>query len=261
LQMLPNWSVRYSGLGKLTWFKDLFKSFNVNHAYRSIFAIGSYSTFSTFSEYRDGLGFITDATTGNPVPNSMYNVSMVSINESFSPLIGVDMTFHNNLTAKMEYRSTRSVNLSMTSVQVNESSSNDWVVGVAYKINDFHPFGWGGTRKVKSKGKKKPNDPQGAQRAKTNLSGSGFNNDLNLRLDLSLRKQEAISRDVSTMTSAASSGNTAFRLSFMADYTISKMLTMSLYYDQQTNKPLLANNSYPTTTRDFGVSLRFTLVR
>ena len=63
------------------------------------------------------------------------------------------------------------------------------------------------------------------------------------------------------MTSAANSGNTAFKLSFSADYTLSRMLTMSFYYDRQTNTPLLSSSSYPTTTHDFGLSMKFSLTR
>ena len=36
---------------------------------------------------------------------------------------------------------------------------------------------------------------------------------------------------------------------------------MSLFYDRQTNTPLLAANAYPTTTHDFGVSFKFSLTR
>ena len=88
-----------------------------------------------------------------------------------------------------------------------------------------------------------------------------MNHDLNLRLDISFRKQAAITRDIATVTSAASSGNNAFKLSFMADYTLSRLLTLSAYYDRQTNTPLLSSSSYPTTTQDFGVSLKFSLTR
>lgn len=63
------------------------------------------------------------------------------------------------------------------------------------------------------------------------------------------------------MTSSASSGNNALKLSFTADYTLSKMLTMSFYYDCQTNTPLLSSSSYPTTTQDFGLSIKFSLTR
>ena len=46
--LLPNWTVRYSGLGKLPWFRDHFKSVNLNHAYKSVYAVGAYSSYSTY---------------------------------------------------------------------------------------------------------------------------------------------------------------------------------------------------------------------
>ncbi len=259
-RLLPNWSVRYSGLTRLPWFRDVFKSVNINHAYKSIYAVGSYSSYSTFMEYMNGLGFVTDATTGNPIPSSMYNVSTVSINESFSPLLGIDVTFENNLTAKLEYRTTRVLSLSMTSVQINEATSNDWVLGMGYTINNFNLFGGRNHRLVKNKGKKSDDDQKTTTQA-TARTTSGTNNDLRLRLDLSYRKQASISRDIASMTSAASSGNNAFKLSFSAEYTLSKLISMSFYYDCQTNTPLLASSSYPTTTQDFGLSLKFSLTR
>ena len=90
-RLLPNWSIRYGGLSKLPWVKDHLKSLNLNHAYKSVYSVGSYV-------------------------NSSY--STVSINEAFSPLIGFDATFQNDLTAKIEYRTTRVLNLSMTSRSV-----------------------------------------------------------------------------------------------------------------------------------------------
>ena len=256
-RLLPNWTIRYSGLGKLPWLRDVFKSVNINHSYKSIFAIGSYQSYSTFMSLMGaGMGFVTDATTGNPIPSSMYNISTVSINEAFSPLLGLDVTLQNNLTAKLEYAQTRVLSLSMTSAQLNEAVSKDWTFGLGYKINNFNLFGGSVKQKrVKSKGKTAAN-----QRSKTTTSARP-NHDLNIRLDLSLRKQASITRDIATVTSTASSGSTAFKLSFMADYTLSKLLTMSFYLDRQTNTPLLSSSSYPTTTQDFGLSVKFSLTR
>lgn len=261
-RLLPNWSLRYSGLGQLPLLNEWFKSVNINHSYKSVYAVGSYSSFSTFQEYMNGLGFITDAKTDSPVPNSMYNVSTVSINEAFSPLLGLDVTLQNNLTAKLEYKTTRVLTLSTTSIQVNEATSKDWVIGLGYKINNFKLFGSGGGRKVK--GKKKGSDEDNEQSksaSKSKSSSSGFNTDLNLRFDFSLRSQAAITRDIATMTSTASSGNDATKLSFSADYSLSRLMTLNFYYDFQKNTPLLTSSSYPTTTHDFGFSLKFSLTR
>lgn len=259
-QMLPNWTIRYSGLGRLPWFNEHFKSVNINHSYKSVFAVGSYNSYSTFQEYMNGLGFVSDATTGNPSPSSMFNISQVSINESFSPLLGMDVTFNNNMTVKAEYRQTRVLNLSMTSVQLNEALSKDWVIGMGYRINNFDVFGWGAkASRSKSKGGNKNAANKNVTTTKT--VQNGINHDLNLRLDFSFRKQAAIVRDIASMVSSASSGNNALKLSFSADYTFSKLLTMSFYYDRQTNTPLLSSSSYPTTTQDFGLSIKFSLTR
>lgn len=259
-RMLPNWTIRYSGLGRLPWFNEHFKSVNINHSYKSVFAVGSYNSYSTFQEYMNGLGFVSDATMGNPSPSSMFNISQVSINESFSPLLGMDVTFNNNMTVKAEYRQTRVLNLSMTSVQLNEALSKDWVIGMGYRINNFDVFGWGAkASRSKSKGGNKNAANKNATTTKTVQNGT--NHDLNLRLDFSFRKQAAIVRDIASMVSSASSGNNALKLSFSADYTFSKLLTMSFYYDRQTNTPLLSSSSYPTTTQDFGLSIKFSLTR
>jgi hypothetical protein len=43
--------------------------------------------------------------------------------------------------------------------------------------------------------------------------------------------------------------------------TLKRLLTLSAYYERQTNKPLLSSSSYPTTTHDFGLSMKFSLTR
>ena len=161
----------------------------------------------------------------------------------------------------MEYRTTRTLNLSMTSIQLNEALSRDWVVGLGYKIKDFNIFGTKGNRVVKKAQTGKGSRSSQRSAAATQSSKTGVNHDLNLRLDISMRKQAAITRDIASGVSSASSGNSAFKLSFMADYTLSRLLTLTAYYDQQTNTPLLSSSSYPTTTYDFGLSMKFSLTR
>jgi cell surface protein SprA len=145
-------------------------------------------------------------------------------------------------------------------VQINEGRSNDWVIGLAYKISDFRIFNSGTTRKIKKVQRGRASRSNQTEASNTSRR-SGINHDLNLRLDFSLRNQAAITRDIASRSSAASSGNSALKISFMADYTLSRLLTMSFYYDRQTNTPLLSSSSYPTTTRDFGLSMKFSLTR
>jgi cell surface protein SprA len=207
------------------------------------------------------LGYV-QAADGSLTPSSRYNISTISINEAFSPLLGLDMTFNNNLTCKVEYRTTRVLNLSMTSVQINESQSKDWVIGMGYKISNFNLFGGGSgsSRKVKG-GKGKQNDDKKNSNKSQTSNKKGVNHDLNTRFDVSFRRQAAITRDIASGVSSASSGNSALKISLQADYTLSRMLTITAYYDRQTNTPLLSSSSYPTTTQDFGVSVKFSLTR
>ena len=253
LKLLPNWSITYGGLSKLPKMKKVFKSFNLNHSYKSVYSVGSYNTYTSYQEYMTGFGFVNDVTSGNPIPSCMYDVTTVSINESFSPLIGIDMTFQNNLTAKVEMRKTRVLTLSMTSQQLTETRSNDFVVGLGYKIADLNLFAPKKTVRSKSK--------NSSQSKKTTSANRGFANDLNLRLDFTFRNQSALNRDILTQLSQATSGNKAVQVSFSADYALSKLLTLTAYYDRQMNKPLLTSSSYPVTTQDFGVSIKFILNR
>ena len=274
LHMLPNWSLKYSGLSKLAWFQRHFKSFNINHAYKSVYSIGAYNSFTSWMEYMGDLGFVKDVTTGNPVPSSIYNISTVSINESFSPLIGVDMTWNSGMTTKLEYKKTRTLNLSMTSVALTENYSNDIVFGIGYKIKDISLFG---AKRIqdpdRAKSKKKnatgknasKTDDKKSTAAQSKTSGSkrvgGVSHDLNLRLDFSYRMQSAINRNIQTAISTATSGSTAYKLSVNADYTFSRLLTMTAFLDWQRNVPLVSQSSYPTTTADFGINIRFSLTR
>ena len=266
-RMLPNWTITYGGLAKLPWFKQRFKSFTIDHSYKSVFSMGSYNTYSTFMEYIGGMGFITEASTGNVIPSSMYNVNMVSINEAFSPLIGISATLQNSLTFSLRYNRTRVLSLSMSALKLTEALSKDIIIGMGYKINDIKLFGNSNKKASAARRNVKKNTVKGINRNEANKqtntptssTETGMNNALNLRMDFSLRDQSAINRDIMTGLSQATSGNKAIKIN--AEYTVSKLLTMSMYYDYQNTKPLLTSSSYPTTTRDFGMSLRFSLIR
>ena len=275
-KMLPNWSVAYKGLSNLPWVRDHFKSVTLNHAYKSIYAVGSYNSYSSWVEAMGSggsMGYALSTTSGNYVPSSMYDIGTVSINESFAPLMGLNVTFLNNMTVKVEYKTSRVLNLSMTSAQLNETGSKDFVIGWGYKINDFRLSSlFGGSSRAsaraaksnRSKSKKQTDQQQNAdaqQNSSVRSSRSNFAHDLNLRFDFSLRNQDAIKRDLQTSLCEATSGSKAIKTSAQVDYTMSRMVTLSLYYDRQRSQPLLSSSSYPTVTQDFGFSMKFSLTR
>ena len=264
-RLLPNWSLTYSGLTRLPWFAQRFKSFNLTHSYKSIYTVGSYSSYSSYMS-ADGeyIGFVTDVTTGNPVPSSMFNISTVSINEAFSPLIGVDMTFTNGLTAKAQWNKTRVLSLSMTSVALTETRSDNVTVGFGLKLKDLNLFGakniQNPQKSKKKKGKKSSGDEESSTKSKTSKKNT-VSHDLNLSLDFTYGLSNALNRNISTLTTTATSGATTYKLALSATYTFSKLLTLSGYMDWQRNVPLTTSSSYPTTTADFGVSAKFSLTR
>ena len=264
-RMMPNWSFTYSGLTKISpWLADHFKSFNINHAYKSIYSVGAYNSYSNFMEYMNDWGFIKDVTTGNPIPSSMYNVSTVSINEGFSPLIGVSMTFNNDLTAKLDYNKVRTLNLSMTSVALTENFSDDISFTLGYKVKDLNLFGAKSIqsnegRKSKSKSKNKKEE----QKTNTNTRNTRntVSHDLNMNVNFKYRMQNALNRNIQTAITTATSGATAYTLNLTATYKFSRLLDLSGFLNWQRNVPLVSQSSYPTTTADFGVSMKFSLTR
>ena len=267
-KMLPNWSVNYKGLSNLPWLRDNFKSITLTHSYKSIYSVGSYSSYSSWVECMgSGLGFMQNTTTGQYVPSSMFDVGTVSINETFSPLIGVNVTFLNNMTLKAEYKTTRVLSLSTTSAQVTETGSKDFVLGWGYKISDFRIaslFGSGKASQKSNKNSSKNKKAADKDNEKTTTSkgtANKFAHSLNLRFDFSLRNQDAIKRDLQTSLCEATSGNMAIKTSAQIDYAMSRMVTFSLYYDRQRSKPLLSSSSYPTVTQDFGMTMKFSLTR
>jgi cell surface protein SprA len=268
-KMLPNWNVTYKGLSNLPWVRDNFKSVNLTHGYKSVYNVGAYQSYSSWVESMGSggaMGYALNTTTGTFMPSSMFDISTVSLNESFSPLIGLNMTFMNNMTLKMEYKTTRVSTLSVTSAQINETGSNDMVIGWGYKINDFRLSSIFGSGKASAKAKKRaPNSKRRDGEAKepevASTSKSNFAHDLNLRFDFSLRNQSAIRRDLQTSLSEATSGSKAFKTSAAVEYTVSRMVSLSLYYDRQRSEPLLSSSSYPTVTQDFGMSMKFSLTR
>ena len=271
-KMLPNWTLTYRGLSTLPFFRDHFKSVNITHGYKSVYSIGSYNTYASFLSAMTGssLGFIENTTTGSYVPSSMYDISTVSINESFAPLVGVNATLNNNMTLKLEYRTTRVATLSMTSAQINEASSKDIVFGWGYKIDDFKISSIVGKKKSGSKGSKgsknsknNKDDEDNKQQSTrdTRSTRNSFAHALNLSFDFSFRNQDALRRDIQTGLTEATSGNKAIKTSFQASYAVSRMVTLSLYYDRQRNAPLLSSSAYPTITQDFGLNMKVSLTR
>ena len=240
LAILPNWNVSYDGLGKLPWMRDHFRSVTLTHAYTCKYSIGSYSSFSTWVP-ADGdnkmIGFVRDVTTDNPIPSSQYDISSVSISESFSPLIGLNLAMKNSLSLKFEYRKQRNLALNITSVQLSEGHTDEYVVGGGYTIKNLNFI-----TKNKSGVQKK------------------VSNDLKLSVDLSYKNIMTLLRKVEEGITQASSGNKVFTIKIAADYVLSQKINLQLFYDHQSTLPMLSS-SYPVKADNVGINIKLMLTR
>ncbi len=231
--LLPNWSITYSGLSKIPFFQKYFKDVTLSHQYKATYSVGSYSSYLNWVDAGNSLGFTNSTTTGYPTPSSAYEISSVTLTDGFSPLLGINVTTLSSVTGSVEYRTSRTLNLSVSSYQLVESNTNELAVGVGYTYAEFNKV---------LKMKKKAN----------------VNHDLDLRLDFSYRKTQSLIRKIETEVTQATSGNVAKTIQFSTSYVLSSMLTLSAYYDLQINQPLVST-SYPTSDSDYGISLRFSL--
>lgn len=233
--LLPNWRITYDGLIRIPAIKKYFKSMMLTHQYRCSYSVGSFSSFLNWVDAGlDGLGYIREIQTGNPTPSSPYEISAVSITEGFSPLFGVDATLLNNVSGRLEYRTTRNLSLNISSTQLIEALSKEMIIGLGYKLTEFNKV---------LKMKKTQN----------------FSNDLTVRLDFSYRKMQSLIRKIQENLTQATSGNIAKTIQFSADYGVSRALTLRAFYDLQINEPLVSSAAFPTSNSNYGVSVRLSL--
>lgn len=241
LSILPNWTISYDGLINIPFIKSKFKSFRLNHSYSCYYQVGSYSSFTDWVQADGGgddLGYIRDVLSGNPTPSSPYNISSVGITELFRPLIGAEGILNNSMNINSQYNNSRTITLNMSSYQIIEYLEKEFVLGFGYRINEFN-------RVI----------------GLTPRTPKNFNNDLNIKVDVSYKTTESLLRKIEESFTQATSGVTIFTLKLSADYTLSRALTLRAFYDRILNKPLISSSSYPTTNSNFGISLKFTLIQ
>ena len=235
--ILPNWRVTYDGLSKIPAIKKVLKNLTLTHAYQCTYSVGSFSSYTDWVTIGQGLGFTQDALTGNPIPNSPFNISSVSITEKFAPLIGVNATLKNDLSINVEYRDARTLALNIAALQLVETLQKSLVIGASYKIANFNTV-----LKIKKK-------------------QENINNDLTLNFNLQLNNNTALIRKIDVNTTQATSGTRTLGINFSANYVMSKRITLGAFFDHQVNTPLVSSTSYPTTNTNYGISINVSLTK
>jgi cell surface protein SprA len=241
--ILPNWRVSYDGLSKIDKIKQFAKTVTLSHYYKSTYTIGSYVSTSlsvddndvyvldrVLDEYRD--------LNNNFIPH--LDVSSVSVREQFGPLIGINITFINDISTSFEMRKDRNVVLSLSNNQITDNLSNEWVVGFGYKF-------------------KAP----GFIIRTANNQARPDKNDINVRGDFSIRDNKTIIRKIiedEASSTQVSSGQDILTFKLSADYDISSNFNIRLFYDLIVNNPIVTT-SYPTSNSNIGFSVKFSLAQ
>lgn len=219
---LPNWTLKYTGLMKLTWFKDNFKRFSVQHGYRSSYSVNAF---------RSNLNPSPTDTNGNYFPDII--TSNVNLTEQFNPLINVNFELKNSLNIMAEMKRDRSLNMSFDNNLLTEVQGNDYTVRIGYRIKGV----------------------QFNSKLADNAQGM-IKSDINLKADFTLRKNMTIVRYLDYDNNQLGGGQNIWSFKLTADYSFSKNFTAIFFYDHQFSKAVIST-AFPLTNIRSGFTLRY----
>ncbi len=226
---VPNWQLTYKGLNRLPFLAEVFDSFDIRNGYQSTYLVNSYNTLLQYGESR-GKSSVRDVN-NDFLP--LFQISQVSIIEEFVPLFGVDVRFKNNMTANLEYRQSRELSLSLLNSQLTQLNMKNLTFGFGYKTREFRfPFGL--------------------------FNNTILKNDLNFKLDFSLRDNKTIIYQADVTAAEISSGaqNVTYRPSI--NYTLNQRFVLNIFYDSNLTKPY-TSQAFNTSFTTFGFNLVLTL--
>ncbi len=228
---LPNWSMKYTGLMKVKWFKKRFKRFSLAHGYRSDFTINRFQSNLEFDASDTGAERFDQ---GGNVKNELL-FGNVNLTEQFSPLLKVDLETKSSIKVSTEIRRDRALSFSFDNSLLTEVSGSEYVIGLGYRVKDI-TF----ATRLGSKG--------GRRRV--------IKSDLNLKADLSLRQNETVIRNLEVDNSQVTSGQDIYSIRLTADYALSKNLTGLFFYDH-TFSQFSVSTAFPQTNIRSGFTLRY----
>ncbi|HLS31837.1 MAG TPA: cell surface protein SprA [Flavobacteriaceae bacterium] len=227
---LPNWDLKYTGLMRIGFFRDNFNRFSLQHGYRAGYTINQFQTNLNYDR-NDPYGQNNKDQNGNY--RSERLISNVNLAEQFSPLIKVDFEMKNSISIMAQIDRDRALSLSFDNNLLTEIQGNEYKFGLGYRIKDM----------------KITTQFEGQTRV--------LSSDLNLKADISYRRNKTIVRYLDINDSQVTTGQDRWQLSFTADYALSRSLTAIFYYDHNFSK-YFVSTAFPQTTIRTGIKLRYT---
>jgi cell surface protein SprA len=244
----PNWHISYNGLSRLPWFSRIFTNFNLTHGYTGTLSMNSFNSQLNYADpSRYGQPGFVDTLTGNYVP--YYAVPNITMSEQFSPLLGVDMSFVNMMTAQASYSRSRQLSLSLIDFQLSETHSSELSITLGYKKRNVGlPFGW----KVPGNGKTPPNGPPGS------INAQKGSNDLTLKLTVSVRDDAMSSSYLDQNAALPTGGQRVVHIGPTIDYVLNNRINLNFYFDQMRTTPKISTTP-PIVTTKGGIHIRISL--
>jgi cell surface protein SprA len=236
-----NWKVDYNGLTKLKPLDKLFTNFSVSHGYTGNLSMNGFTSallYQDVSQY--GYPSFYDTISKNYVP--YFLLPNISIGEQFSPLLGIDMMFTNQLQAKFEYSKTRQLSLSLVDFQLSEVRSTEFVIGAGYRKKGLKfPFKIPKILTGKNGGKK-------------------LENEINFRLDFRIRDNVTANSRLDQDNNFATGGSRDITISPSIDYFLNNRINVKLYFDQRRVNPYISSSAPIVNTRA-GLQIRISLTQ
>ncbi|HWJ90067.1 MAG TPA: cell surface protein SprA, partial [Flavisolibacter sp.] len=230
----PNWNISYNGLSRLPGLEHVFTNVTLRHGYNSTLSMNSFTTALLFEDIAHvGYPSFIDTATGNYVP--FFLVPNVSITEQFTPLIGIDATFTNQLSARFEYKKSRQLSLSLIDYQLAENRSTEYTIGVDWRRRGFFNIHFG-------------------------KNGKKLDNDVTFRMDFSLRDDATANSKLDQNTAFGTSGQKVVRIAPSIDYVVNNRVNLKFYFEQNKVIPKIATTAPITTTRA-GLQVRISLAQ
>jgi cell surface protein SprA len=234
----PNWSIAYNGLSRVPGLDKIFTNFSLTHAYVTHLGMNS---FTSALNYRDvsqyGYPSFIDTTGGSHNYIPYFLVPNITIDEHFSPLLGVDMTFTNQLSLKFGYAKQRQLSLSLIDYQLSEVRSTEITFGGGFRKRGLKlPFKVPFTKKDTKK----------------------LDNEINFNLAFSIRNNVTSNSILDQNSAFATNGSKEITISPTLDYYISNRINIKLYFDQRRVNPYISSSA-PTIDTRAGVQVRISL--
>ncbi|MEO8760419.1 MAG: cell surface protein SprA, partial [Bacteroidia bacterium] len=248
---LPGWNITYDGFGKLAAVKKLFKSIVLTHGYHSTLNYGTYTNNQAY--VKDGSARAVDTAHSSSNFISQYVINSVSISESFSPLIKVNVMFIDKgkmkgLGANFEIKRDRSVTLASNVPQIMELHSSEYNFGANYTVPQLE------IKRIKIRGKALKSDLLST----VTLSFRESQTILRRAIDNVATNPNGTTTIVPTQSNQVSSGQNIITLKVSLTYSLTQNINLRIYYDRTINKPVIST-SFPTQTTNAGISIRFVI--